>query len=85
MRRVRLGRDSTKVCRLLEDLGRRASIPADLRQRATNLAGVMRPTMDRRQVQEIAWLLQDAGARRSLPARDLDTVRYWAAYLEGRV
>lgn len=84
MHRVRLGRDSKKVCRLLEDLGR-ASIPADLRQRASSLANSIRPTMDRRQVQEVAWLLQDAGGRRSLPARDQDAVRFWAAYLEGRI
>lgn len=85
MRRVRLGRDSKKVCRLLEGLGRHTSVPADLRQRATSLASAMRPTMDRRQVQEVAWLLQDAGGRRSLPARDQDAVRFWAAYLEGRI
>lgn len=81
-----IGRDdAAAVCALLQEIGRAAGAPGEVRDAASFWGSEVSPEMERGDLQTVAWLLRDVSASRQLPARLRDRARYWAAYLEGRL
>ncbi len=86
MAKVRIGaRDASRISRLLRAMGTRDSLPRDVRANATYWAATMRQTMDRRDLQMVAWLLLDASSDHDMPALDRRKARFWAGSLEARL
>jgi hypothetical protein len=86
MARVRIGaRDASRISGILRSIGDRDSLPRDLRANAIYWADAMGRTMDRRDLQMVAWLLLDASGDRAMPAPHQRKARYWASSLEARL
>jgi hypothetical protein len=86
MAKVRIGhKDATSVSQLLVQISQLPEVPEDLKRQAFYWASEVRRTMDRDDLQIVAWLLRDASAYRRKPIFGRDKTRYWAAYLEGRM
>ncbi|HZD01716.1 MAG TPA: hypothetical protein VFA46_16440 [Actinomycetes bacterium] len=77
--------DATTVSQLLDEIGHASGVPGDIRAAALFWASEMRPSMDRVDLQTVAWLLRDASAQRPVASASRDQARYWAAYIEGRM
>ena len=86
MAKVRIGaRDARQISGTLRAIGDRDSLPWDLRANAVHWAASMRRTMDRRDLQMVAWLLLDASSDRGMSVRQRHNVRYLASSLEARL
>jgi hypothetical protein len=85
MAKVRIGeRDAAQVGGLLREIGRARGFPDDIKHSARHWTGRFSRTMDRRDLQRVAWLLRDASSRAG-PAEQREAARQWAAYLEGSI
>lgn len=86
MLKVRLKpQDAEAVCAMLEMVRRDRGVSADTRAAATMWAGAVRSTMERADVQSVAWVLREASASGRMPRSTRKQARHLAAYLEGRM
>jgi hypothetical protein len=85
MRNINIGSlSAAAVSGFLCKLGNDRAIPADLRANAADWARGMARTMDRRDLQTVAWLLLHASGEQRVPFTHRCIVGCWVAYLEGR-
>jgi hypothetical protein len=86
MLKVRLKpEDADAVCRMLEIVRCEGAVPAETRSAAAAWLGTVRPTMERLDVQSVAWVLREASSSRGMPRGTRKKARHLAAYLEGRM
>jgi hypothetical protein len=78
------GRAASRVGRLLRKISRDAGVAPDVRSNAAHWSGAVRRTMNRRDVQTLAWVLLDASQEKSIPLARRRSARYWAANFEAR-
>jgi uncharacterized protein (UPF0147 family) len=72
------------VARLLQDIEAGADVPNNLRANAALWAVRMEPSMDRRDLQRVAWLLKSA-SKTGMPRGERRRARRWAAQLQARI
>jgi uncharacterized protein (UPF0147 family) len=85
MVRVRLGgRPAVQVGRLLRNVSNDTGVAPDVRANAAYWASAVRRTMDYRDLQTLAWVLQDVSQERAVPLLQRRSARYWAANIEAR-
>ncbi len=86
MAKVRIGdRDAAHVGRLLREIGRTREFPEEIKHSARHWTRRVGGTMDRQDLQRVAWLLRDASTRDAGPAEQREAARQWAAHLEGSI
>ena len=86
MLNTRLGQEEAAVlCGVLQDIGRLPGVDRSTRREARRWARAMRPSMPRRDVRRVAWLLYDATGQPRISSAQQDAIRSWAAYLEGLI
>jgi hypothetical protein len=78
-------RDLSAVGELLQAIGQGEHVAGDLRLNAMHWAGAIRRTMERSELQTVAWVLLEASEDKALPAPRRHNARYWAAKLEAHV
>jgi hypothetical protein len=81
---IHLGGDAEKVARALRAIAV-ATVDRRLRGNTAHCAGRMRRQMDRRDVQQVIWLLQSARRCTSMPRAQRRAASYWAARLKAQI
>jgi hypothetical protein len=85
MAKIRVGgRAVSRVGRLLRNISSDASVAPDVRANAAYWAAAVRGTMERRDLQTLAWILLDASNEKGISLTQRRSARYWAANLEAR-
>lgn len=86
MLKTRLGQEeATDLSALLQDIAKTPQIADPVRKLARRLARSMRPSMPRRDLQRVAWFLDEVTTQPPISSKRQEAIRMWTAYLEGLI